>query len=160
MKAKGGNQPAAGRTRNVPVRLRTRPDKGGYYRVCLDKNGKVRSFLVQRLVLETFVGPCPDGMEACHYPDSNKANNALSNLRWDTRLENVKDKIRDRPPVTEKTCRRCGLRKPAEEFYRDKRSSDGLKTECKPCHVTIARATRDPEKKRIANREYMRRLRA
>jgi hypothetical protein len=43
-----------------------------------------------RLVLEAFVGPCPDGMEACH-GDGNPANNALSNLRWDTPQSNWAD---------------------------------------------------------------------
>jgi len=46
--------------------------------------------LVHRLVLEAFVGPCPDGMEACHL-DSDKTNNRVSNLRWDTHLENMRD---------------------------------------------------------------------
>lgn len=49
---------------------------------------------VHRLVLEAFVGPCPEGMEACHDPDRDPANNRLSNLRWDTHRENVNDAIR------------------------------------------------------------------
>jgi hypothetical protein len=52
-----------------------------------------RSRYVHRLVLETFVGPCPEGMEACHY-DGDRSNNALSNLRWDTRAANAADRIR------------------------------------------------------------------
>lgn len=47
------------------------------------------------LVLSAFVGPCPDGLEACHW-DGNKANNRLSNLRWDTRPNNHADKKRHR----------------------------------------------------------------
>lgn len=49
--------------------------------------------LVHRLVLEAFVGPCPDGMEGCHN-DGNAANNTLANLRWDTRSANVVDAYR------------------------------------------------------------------
>src|SRR5262249_22941752 len=45
---------------------------------------------VHRLVLEAFVGPCPNGMEACHN-DGNPSNNVLSNLRWDTRKANQED---------------------------------------------------------------------
>ena len=40
-----------------------------------------------------FVGPCPDGMEACHN-DGNPANNNLENLRWDTHKSNMWDKIK------------------------------------------------------------------
>lgn len=52
---------------------------------------KVRD--VHRLVLEAFVGPCPEGMECRHFPDGTKKNNNLSNLRWGTRQENVDDNI-------------------------------------------------------------------
>ena len=60
----------------------------------LTKDGKSRSFLVPRLVLMAFVGPCPDGMECCHADDDNK-NNHLSNLRWDTRSANQYDRVRN-----------------------------------------------------------------
>ncbi len=39
---------------------------------------------IHLLVLEEFVGPCPDGMEACHFPYRDVTNNSVSNLRWDT----------------------------------------------------------------------------
>lgn len=52
-----------------------------------------RSEFVHRLVLEAFVGPCPDGMECCH-DDGNPENNHLSNLRWDTRQANSLDRIK------------------------------------------------------------------
>lgn len=48
---------------------------------------------VHRLVLETFVGPRPEGMEACHN-NGDPTDNRLGNLRWDTRSENVKDAVR------------------------------------------------------------------
>ena len=47
---------------------------------------------VHRLVLEAFVGPCPDGMEARHFPDRNPMNNRLGNLNWGTKLDNAVDK--------------------------------------------------------------------
>lgn len=50
--------------------------------------------LVHRLVLEAFVGPCPPGLECCHDPDPNPANNHLSNLRWDTHKNNIADAVR------------------------------------------------------------------
>ena len=48
---------------------------------------------VHRLVLESFVGPRPERMEACHN-DGNPTNNHVDNLRWDTRSENVKDAVK------------------------------------------------------------------
>jgi hypothetical protein len=49
--------------------------------------------LVHRLVLTTFVGPCPDGLE-CLHRDGNPANNAASNLRWGSRSENLLDAVK------------------------------------------------------------------
>ena len=68
---------------------------GGYGHrfVTLTINAKMEYRLVHRLVLEAFVGPCPTGMESCHFPDRNPANNKLDNLRWATHAENENDKI-------------------------------------------------------------------
>lgn len=52
--------------------------------------GRNETELVHRLVLEAFIGPCPDKMECCH-ADDNPLNNNLSNLRWDTRSNNMKE---------------------------------------------------------------------
>ena len=86
-----------GRIRSAPT-LRSRggilrPDTtGGYLRVQLWRGGKYVRPLVHRLVLEAFVGPCPDGMEACHgSPD--KSDNRIGNLRWDTHKNNHADKL-------------------------------------------------------------------
>src|SRR5699024_9639299 len=49
---------------------------------------------VHRLVMEAFVGPCPEGMEVCHWND-NASDNRLSNLRYDTRSANTMDMIRN-----------------------------------------------------------------
>jgi hypothetical protein len=46
---------------------------------------------VQRLVLEAFVGPAPEGCEAAHR-DGDKTNNRLSNLRWLTHQANMGEK--------------------------------------------------------------------
>ncbi len=62
--------------------------------VALSRNNVCRHKIVARLVLQAFVGPCPEGMQCCHN-DSNSLNNKLSNLRWDTVNNNVKDRIRD-----------------------------------------------------------------
>ncbi len=64
--------------------------KRGYRLATLALNQKA---LVHRLVLEAFVGPCPDDMEGCHN-DGDGSNNSLLNLRWDTRTGNEADKLR------------------------------------------------------------------
>ena len=71
--------------------VKGRKERGGYLIVNLFQNGKPHRKKIHRLILEVFVGPCPDGMEACHN-DGSRTNNAVSNLRWDTRAANHADK--------------------------------------------------------------------
>jgi len=70
------------------------PNGAGYPRVNLHRNRKREEKLVHWLVLEAFVGPCPDGEEGLHGNDI-KTDNRLSNLRWGTRSDNVKDAIKN-----------------------------------------------------------------
>lgn len=63
----------------------------GYKAVDLSKDGVAVRTRVHKIVLEAFVGPCPAGMECCH-DDNDRANNRLSNLRWDTKKNNMKDR--------------------------------------------------------------------
>lgn len=71
-------------------RLTSVKTKDGYYRVPFA--GISRRMSVHTLVLLTFVGPCPDGMQ-CRHLDGNPANNNISNLAWGTIAENHRDKI-------------------------------------------------------------------
>ena len=61
--------------------------------VQLWKNNKPTMRRIHTLVLTAFVGPKPEGLEGCHN-DGNCQNNVLSNLRWDTHIANLADKIR------------------------------------------------------------------
>lgn len=56
-----------------------------------------------------------------------------------------------------KRCSKCHELKPETEFYKDKRTKDGLKCQCKKCHCKTSVATRDKNKHRKSNKEYMRR---
>lgn len=62
---------------------------------CLHTRGYLITKLgfVHRLILEAFAGKCPPGKEACHN-DGNKTNNAIENLRWDTRKRNASDRYK------------------------------------------------------------------
>lgn len=74
-------------------RMRPGRHSGGRLHLNLSRDGRFHTVSVHRLILEAFIGPCPPGMEACHY-DGDPTNNALSNLRWDTHEANLADKIR------------------------------------------------------------------
>lgn len=71
-------------------RLRPSPQYRGHMTVWM---GREDQRFVHRLVLEAFVGPCPNGME-CRHLDGDPSNNALDNLCWGTRLENHRDSVR------------------------------------------------------------------
>jgi hypothetical protein len=65
----------------------------GYHLYGLQRGGRRYNRTAHRLVLEAFVGPRPPGTECCH-GDGNRGNNALANLRWDTRKSNHADALR------------------------------------------------------------------
>ena len=65
----------------------------GYYVVQLWKNGKNYTKYLHRLVLETFVGPCPENME-CRHLNGNKSDNYITNLKWGSKKENKADSIK------------------------------------------------------------------
>jgi hypothetical protein len=76
----------------VQLKPKTSGRRYGHLSVCLCARGKVKEFLVHRLVLFAFVGPCPEGMECRHFPDRDPANNHLDNLQWGTRKRNHQDR--------------------------------------------------------------------
>ncbi len=65
---------------------------GNYPTVKLSKNAKAKTIRVHRLVLEAFVGPCPDGMECRHFPNRSHDDNRLANLSWGTKKQNAADR--------------------------------------------------------------------
>lgn len=82
-----------GRTRQfVGKLLKLSSNRQGYLCAGLSKHSRVYSRPVHRLVLETFIGPCPFDMQTCHN-DGNQLNNRLDNLCWDTRKANAQDKL-------------------------------------------------------------------
>lgn len=86
-----------GRLRPFPGQLlAASPNSDGYPRVTLPDPSRPLGqviVLIHQLVLTAFVGPCPLGMECCH-GDGDRANNRLTNLRWDTRSANQQDTLR------------------------------------------------------------------
>ena len=67
-------------------------DKDGYRKVILCDGKRSRKYKrVHALILETFVGSCPNGCIGAHN-DGNNQNNNINNLRWSTQKDNIDDK--------------------------------------------------------------------
>ena len=62
--------------------------KDGYLLVNLCKNGKIKSFLVHRLVAEVFIDN-PDNLPQVNHKDENKLNNNAENLEWCSSSYNI-----------------------------------------------------------------------
>lgn len=80
-----------------PIRRKARgafTRKARYYVIHVSSftpNGRTRRIVpVHQLVLLTFVGPCPRGLEACHN-NGRHTDNRRKNLRWDTSKSNRAD---------------------------------------------------------------------
>lgn len=96
--------------------------RAGYAKVNL--RGR-RQRYVHRLVLEAFVGPCPEGMECLHGPNGT-TDNSLGNIRWGTRAENQRDKKRD---GTDNCGQKHPLAKLSNEDIKTIRSATGTQSE-------------------------------
>lgn len=126
--------PILGHNRKVLLRvlkplLRGRAAK--YFTVHLRNSKRGRMVAIHVLVLETFVGPRPPGMHACHN-DGDPANNRLENLRWDTPKANMAD--RDRHGTTFRGARpkktHC---KRGHEFTEENTLTKGDRRACLTC---------------------------
>lgn len=74
--------------------LRLQTTTGGYLRAYLYQGNRKYAYKrVHHLVLESFVGARPEGMESLHI-NGNETDNRKENLRWGTRSENTKDQVR------------------------------------------------------------------
>jgi hypothetical protein len=69
-------------------------DLEGRHQITLNKDGKKYTRKIHRIVLETHIGPCPSGFEGCHW-DDDRSNNRIEKLRWDTKIANAEDAIRN-----------------------------------------------------------------
>lgn len=67
--------------------------KDGYPEVYFYLNGVKHNKRVHILVLETFEGPCPKGMQGCHN-NGMKIDTRFLNLRWDTPKNNQADRLK------------------------------------------------------------------
>lgn len=68
------------------------PDSMGYQLVNLYRDGRNRSRRIHLLVIETFVGPRPEGRQVRHL-DGDPTNNRLENLAYGTPSQNALDRV-------------------------------------------------------------------
>ena len=92
--------------------LKPKTERSGYLQVSLcNGSGKKKSFLVHRLVCETF-HENPENKPCVNHIDENRTNNAASNLEWCTYAEN--NNHGTRPTSVAKA-----LGKPVGQYTRD-----------------------------------------
>lgn len=70
------------------------PTKGpdGYLRVTLSDGNHAKCVTVHKFVAETWIGPTPEGHEIDH-KNGDKSDNAVANLEYVTRSENIKRRV-------------------------------------------------------------------
>lgn len=94
--------------------------------------GRGQTKQVHVLVLEAFVGPCPEGLECCHH-DDDPSNNRLGNLRWGTRSDNLNDAVRNgKKPIGE------------QHYFAKLKAADipKIRRECQASRGSISRIAR------------------
>lgn len=79
-----------GKALTIPGKIMTPTPNQGYPRYTLRIDGKTIYRMAHQLVMEAFVGPCPDGQEVRHRNDD-RSNPRLSNLEYGTRAQNIAD---------------------------------------------------------------------
>ena len=67
---------------------------GGRRQVTLCKHGKIKRFLVHRLVLLAFTGPAPEDKPVARHLNGDYLDNRPENLAWGTMQENANDAAR------------------------------------------------------------------
>jgi hypothetical protein len=129
-----------GRRRWLTGRI-LRPYTGGRYMTVQIGHGNTKS--VHHLVIEAFLGPRPDGMDACHN-NGQSHDNRLENLRWDTPINNAADRRAhgtQRNQNAGKTHCIHGHEFTPENTYR----STGAR-KCRTCTIARARAAENAAK--------------
>lgn len=128
----------------------------GYPHVTLRRSGTAKLSVVHRLILEAFVGPCPDGMEACHNNGA-RTDNRLENLRWDTPSNNNLDRTRHgtNPNAAKTHCKRGHEFTPENTIART-----GGGRECRTCKRIHSQTDAQRANHRERNRRYKAKRRA
>ena len=99
-----------------PFALKQANHPQGYKKVCLKTENGIKNKLVHRLIMEAWVGPCPEGCVTNH-KNGNKTDNRVENLEYCTQRENMIHSclygLSPKPPTTRGS--KCRLAKLTEE---------------------------------------------
>jgi len=99
-----------------PFELKQADHRQGYKKVSVKTANGIKNRLVHRLVLEAWVGPCPEGCVTNH-KNGIKTDNRLENLEYCTQSENMAHSygygLSPKPPTTRGS--QCRLSKLTEE---------------------------------------------
>lgn len=118
----------------------------GYQVVGLWRRNRQKLSRVHRLMLEAFVGPCPDGMEACH-GNGDRSDNRLDNLRWDTSGSNKYDIVKHGNHVQARKTH-CPHGHPYDEENTYSPPSNPRIRYCQTCRRESARKFREKKRQR------------
>jgi len=77
-----------GKERVLKLRSTYTP-KNGYWIIQPYKDDKKKAIYLHRFILTAFRGPAPEIKMECHHIDHDTSNNAINNLMWATRQENI-----------------------------------------------------------------------
>ena len=85
---------------NIEQLIGSNPDKNGYHKISLTKDGKKATMSVNRLMAEVFIRPLKKG-EVAHHKNSNTSDNRLDNIKIITHRENcsIEKTIKSGTPV-------------------------------------------------------------
>lgn len=84
VKSKRANTRIADKTDRI---MKQKVDSHGYYRVNLYKNGKMKAYIVSRMVAEAFI-PNPTNLPQVGHANDDQTNNTVENLYWTDSKEN------------------------------------------------------------------------
>ena len=107
------------------------PRKDGYVAAGLRAGRRTHRFLVHRLVLGAFAGPCKEGFVCCHN-NGVRDDNRIENLRWGTYQSNAEDRYKHAKEKGEMPQQRAKVKLTARDVViirRDPRDDEWIATQ-------------------------------
>jgi hypothetical protein len=133
--------------------LKQRPNRSGYPAVNLYKAGAASTQPVHRVVATTFLSDSYfPGSEVCHN-DGNPNNNAVGNLRWGTRSDNIRDSVKHGTHANHRKthCSRGHLFDDDNTNITTTAKSGGPQRNCRTCNREAVRRRRAESKMAAAS---------